>query len=57
MQMDKAARLREEWGNKPCDHPSTEREYYLGAHTGDDVCSVCGRTVGFDKDGKPIPSR
>lgn len=44
MQFDKAKNLREEWGNKPCDHPSLEKEYYLGADTSDYVCSTCGAT-------------
>lgn len=44
MQFDKAKRLREEWGDKPCDHSSLEKEYYLGADTMDYVCSTCGKT-------------
>lgn len=42
MQMDEAERLRETWGNKPCDHPNITKEYYLGAQTGDYVCTKCG---------------
>jgi len=42
MQSDKAAKLRKEWGNKPCNHPYVLKEYYLGAHTGDYVCTQCG---------------
>lgn len=48
MQMDDAGFLRQEWirkGDPPCKHPSREREYYLGAHTGDTVCTVCGRYI------------
>lgn len=33
---------------KPCDHPKTEKEYYLGSDTGDKVCTTCGRVVGDD---------
>jgi len=44
MQFDKAKSLREEWGNKPCDHASFEKEYYLGTDTSDYVCSTCGET-------------
>jgi uncharacterized Zn ribbon protein len=29
-------------GDKPCVHPSFEKEYYLGADTMDFVCSSCG---------------
>ncbi|WP_165839613.1 hypothetical protein [Rhodococcus sp. Eu-32] len=45
MQSDKAAQLHKKWideGNKHCDHPKTEREYYLGTATGDRVCTTCG---------------
>lgn len=45
MQMNEAYRRQREWGDKPCDHPAIEAEYYLGAHTGDHVCTVCGRVV------------
>jgi len=37
--------IREAWGDKPCDHPHIEREYDLGADTGDLVCTQCGRIV------------
>jgi len=50
MQADAAQRLRERWGDKPCDHPDTEKEYYLGAQTGDRVCTKCGRSVGWLED-------
>lgn len=43
MQMRKAAQRRKEWGEKPCNHDDVDREYYLGAHTGDIVCTICGR--------------
>lgn len=45
MQNSAARELREEWevkGNKPCTHPHIEKEYYLGAQTGDYVCTTCG---------------
>ncbi|MCL2404511.1 MAG: hypothetical protein FWC92_03070 [Defluviitaleaceae bacterium] len=44
MQTDEACRLRKEWGDKPCSHPNTEREYFLGASTGDFVCTSCGES-------------
>lgn len=43
MQMKDAEAIRERWGNKPCDHPSLEKEYELGAATGDYVCTKCGQ--------------
>ena len=48
MQFDKANDLRKDWreaGNKPCDHPDTDKEYYLGAQTGDYICTTCGAIV------------
>jgi len=45
MQFDEAQRLRKEWGNKPCDHPTIEKEFYLGTGTGDYVCTKCGLTA------------
>lgn len=45
MQMSKAEQLRRAWaekGNPPCEHPQLDREYYLGADTGDYVCTTCG---------------
>ena len=43
MQADEVAELRENWGEKPCNHDHVEKEYYLGAQTGDYVCTTCGR--------------
>jgi hypothetical protein len=43
MQHDKASKLEESWGNKPCDHPKFDKEYFLGSATGDWVCTQCGR--------------
>lgn len=57
MQFEKANRLRDEWGDKPCSHPSTEKEYYLGADTGDRVCSQCGRVVDESEDDKNDKSK
>lgn len=44
MQLSEAKRLREEWGDKPCSHPHLVKEYYLGSHTEDYVCTTCGRS-------------
>lgn len=43
--MSDATTLRKRWeeeGNKLCEHPDITKEYYLGAHTMDYVCTVCG---------------
>ena len=43
MQMDKAFRQRTL--HKPCrQHKEIDKEYYLGAQTGDYVCRKCGTT-------------
>lgn len=42
MQLQEAEELQKRWGDKPCSHPSLEKEYYLGTSTGDKVCSQCG---------------
>jgi hypothetical protein len=47
MQMENAAKLRDEWqrkDNPPCSHPRLDKEYHLGADTGDVVCTTCGET-------------
>ena len=43
MQARDVAQLQEEWGEKPCNHAHVEKEYYLGADTGDYVCITCGK--------------
>lgn len=50
MQMTDAMVLKKSGGDKPCDHPELEKEYYLGANTGDFVCSQCGQS--FTKEEK-----
>lgn len=42
MQFKDAMRLKRDWGEKKCDHPGFEKEHYLGAQTGDYVCTQCG---------------
>lgn len=48
MQSKDAAKLRIEWGNKPCNHPRILKLYDLGAHDGY-VCAQCGEE-NFDKE-------
>jgi hypothetical protein len=38
-----AQRLKDSWGNKPCDHPHLEKEYYVGAFLINYVCVQCGK--------------
>jgi hypothetical protein len=37
-----ALKLKEEWGDKPCDHPELEKVYYTGAFLLNYVCTTCG---------------
>jgi transposase-like protein len=56
MQIEEADRLRKQWkqlGNEPCNHSHLEKEYYLGASTGDYVCTQCGKSFDDeDRDNK-----
>ncbi len=53
MNAKQAAKLLEAWDGKPCDHSAVEK---LGAHTGLEACTQCGRVITRDSQGKPIPS-
>jgi hypothetical protein len=43
MEYYSAQKIRDEWGNKHCDHPHIEREYYAGAFLTNYVCVFCGK--------------
>ena len=47
LQRKKAIELQQQWGGKPCDHPSFSREYDLGERTGNYCCTQCGASVTF----------
>jgi hypothetical protein len=49
MQMEQAKRKRAAWGDKPCDHPHLDKEYYRGAQTGDYACLQCGASFMYDE--------
>ena len=34
----------------PCKHPDVYKEYYLGAQTGDQVCSSCNEVIYTDNE-------
>jgi len=42
MEYYEAIKLKERWGNKPCDHPHFEKVYFKGAFLVSYVCSACG---------------
>jgi hypothetical protein len=37
-----ALKLKEEWRNKPCEHPRLEKVYFTGAFLINYVCTTCG---------------
>ncbi len=47
MQRKRAAALRAEWGNRPCDHPTLAKEYDEGVRTGNYLCTQCGAAITF----------
>jgi len=47
LQRKKAIELQQQWGSKPCNHPSFSREYDLGERTGNYCCTQCGATLTF----------
>ncbi len=42
MEYYKAQKLKEEWGNKPCEHPRFGKVYYTGAFLINYACTTCG---------------
>ena len=42
MEYNNALKLKENWGAKPCDHPSFEKVYYNGAFLINYACTQCG---------------
>lgn len=57
MKMDAAQKLRDEWGDKICDHPRYDAEYSdTGMSNGDYICVACGRVLN-DQQMKQIDSR
>jgi DNA-directed RNA polymerase subunit RPC12/RpoP len=57
MQAKRAAALREEWGDKPCEHSTLAKEYAEGERTGDYVCTQCGAKVTFRQRAEILASR
>jgi transposase-like protein len=43
MEYYSAQKVKESWGNKPCNHPHIEKEYYVGAFLINYVCTQCGK--------------
>jgi hypothetical protein len=42
MEYAKSQKLKEDWGNKLCDHPRFEKVYYTGAFLLNYSCTTCG---------------
>ncbi len=47
MQKKRAVALQQEWGGKPCNHPTFAKEYDLGERTGNFICTQCGQVFTF----------
>ena len=43
MNYSDATRLRENWGDKPCNHPEIEAEVEAGHPSINYVCTTCGK--------------
>jgi len=57
MQKKRALALQQEWGDKPCDHPSFAKEYDNGQRTGNYVCTQCGTLVTFRQKAELVAAR
>lgn len=60
MQAKKGTQLRKEWAEKggpPCEHSVLDKEYYLGADTGDVICTTCGETWWRNDPSRPGTTR
>ena len=56
MQSKRASEIRQKWGSKKCDHPEFDKEYDLGAQTGDYICMQCGNCF-TEREVKEIESK
>lgn len=57
LQRKKSIELQQQWGGKPCDHPSFSREYDLGERTGNYCCTQCGATLSFREKAELMATR
>ena len=57
MQRKQALKLQETWANRPCDHPAFAKEYDLGKHTGNYVCTQCGAILTFRERAEALAAR
>jgi hypothetical protein len=57
MKRKRALELQQEWGEKPCDHPSFAKEYDMGTRTGNFICTQCGTILSFREKGQLMASR
>ena len=60
MEYNVAQKVKETWGKKPCDHPTREKEYYVGAFLVNWICVKCGKEftiaekLGMDQERKHV---
>lgn len=61
----KVLKLQEEWGDKPCSHPTFQKEIfgivtdtgYIEPKTGDYVCTQCGYAITAEEYRKLMTNR
>ena len=50
MKQKQAQKLRDTWGDAPCEHPALAREYDAeGKRTSSYICIQCGRILTFQQ--------
>jgi hypothetical protein len=49
MDYNAAHKLKEAWGDKPCDHPHLEKEYYAGTYLTNYICTQCGAEITIEQ--------
>ena len=57
VQRKKAVEMRQQWGDRPCDHPAFSREYDSGERTGNYCCTQCGASLTFREKAELMASR
>jgi len=57
VQKKRATALKQEWGDKPCPHPTLAKEYDAGERTGNYVCTQCGTTLTFRERAELLATR
>jgi hypothetical protein len=49
MQTEEAKQLRQFWGDRLCDHPQLDKEYFKTIMTGHYFCVQCGKEFRYEE--------